>query len=96
MASFQAITRGEMTRKGENKAIVLFHSNLTFNRKFQKNRKKLKKIPLLLHLKPKQAEKGRERRKTKIIASFRSFPTPNIKFIKNRKKFRKFKNTIVA
>ena len=44
MSSFQAIIRGEMPRKGENKTIVLFRSNLTFNRKFQKKGKKLKKI----------------------------------------------------
>ena len=89
MASFQAIIRGEMPRKGENKTIVLFRSNLTFNRKFQKNRKKLKKIPLWLNLKPKKVEKGRERRKTKIIVPFRSYATRNRKFQTNSKKIQK-------
>ena len=63
---------------------------MTRNRKFQKNRKKLKKIkkkiPFWLHLKPKQVGKGRERQKTKIIVSFRSYPTRNRKFQKNSKK----------
>ena len=49
MASFQAIIRGEMPRNGENKTIVLFRSNLTFKRKFQKNRKKLKKTKKKYH-----------------------------------------------
>ena len=40
MASFQAKIRGETVIK----TIVLFCSNLTRKRKFQKNRKKLKKI----------------------------------------------------
>ena len=64
----------------------MFSSNLTRNRKFQKNRKKFKKIPMWLHLQPKQVGKGRERQKTKIIVPFRSYPTRNRKFQKNRKK----------
>ena len=40
MASFQAKIRGETVIK----TIVLFRSNLTRKRKFQKNRKKFKKI----------------------------------------------------
>ena len=46
MASFKAKIRGETPRNGENKTIVLFRSNLTRNRKFQKKgkiKKKLKK-----------------------------------------------------
>ena len=77
----------------------MFRSNLMRNKKFQKNRKKFKKIKktsLWLHLKPKQVGKGRERLKTKIIVPFCSYPTRNSKFQKNRKKFRKLKNTIVA
>ena len=75
----------------------MFRSNLTCNRKFQKNRKKIKKIPLWLHFKPKYVEKGREIQKTKIIVPFRPYPMRNRKFQKNRKKkFRKYKNTIVA
>ena len=88
MASFQAKIRGETVIK----TIVLFRSNLTRKRKFQKNRKKfkrIKKIPLWLHLKPKQVGKGRERQKTKIIVPFRSYPTRNRKFQKNRKKIQK-------
>ena len=82
MASFQAKIRGETVIK----TIVLFCSNLTRKRKFQKNRKKLKKIPFWLHLKPKQVGKGRERQKTKIIVSFRSYPKRNRKFQKNSEK----------
>ena len=58
----------------------MFRANLTRNGKFQKNRKKFKKIkriPLWLHFQPKHVEKGRERRKTKIIVPFRSYPTRN-------------------
>ena len=43
MASFQAKIRGETLRTGEN-TIVMFRANLTRNGKFQKNRKKLKKL----------------------------------------------------
>ena len=39
--------------------------------------KKIKRILLWLHFKPKHVEKGRERRKTKIIVPFRSYPTRN-------------------
>ena len=88
MASFQHKKKGETVIK----TIVLFCSNLTRKRKFQKNRKKLKnikKIPLWLHLKPKQVGKGRERQKTKIIVPLRSYPTRNRKFQKNRKKILK-------
>ena len=70
----------------------MFRSNLTRNGKFQKNRKKLKKIkkiPLWLHFKPKYVEKGRERQKTKIIVPFRSYPTRNRKFQSNSKKIQK-------
>ena len=77
----------------------MFRANLTRNGKFQKNRKKFKKIkriPLWLHFKPKHVEKGRERRKTKIIVPFRSYPTRNRNSKNIEKKFQKFKNTIVA
>ena len=85
MASFQAKKRGETVIN----TIVLFCSNLTRKSKLQKNRKKIKKIPLWLHLKPKQVRKGRERQKTKIIVPFRSYPTRTRKFQKNRKKILK-------
>ena len=55
---------------------------MTRNGKFQKKHekfKKIKRIPLWLHFKPKHVEKGRERRKTKIIVPFRSYPTRNRK-----------------
>ena len=77
----------------------MFRANLTRNGKFQKNRKKFKKIkriPLWLHFKQKHVEKGRERRKTKIIVPFRSYPTSNRNSKNIEKKFQKFKNTIVA
>ena len=67
----------------------MFRSNLTRNGKFQKNRKKFKKIrkiPLWLHFKPKYVEKGRKIRKTKIIVPFRPYPMRNRKFQKNSKK----------
>ena len=54
-----------------------------------KKLKKIKKIPLWIHLKPKLVGKGRERLKTKIIVPFRSYPTRNRKFQKNRKKISK-------
>ena len=66
----------------------MFRSNLTRNGKFQKNRKKLKKIrkiPLWLHFKPKYVEKGREIRKKKL--SFRFVPTRCV--IENSKKIEK-------
>ena len=53
----------------------MFRSNLTRNGKFQKKQekfKKIKRIPLWLHFKPKHVEKGRERRKTKIIVPFQT------------------------
>ena len=86
MASFQAKTRGETPRKRENKnyRFVPFQSDTK-----QRIPKKQEKIPLSLHLKPKQVGKGRERQKTKIIVLFRSYPTRNRKFQKNSKKFQK-------
>ena len=92
MASFQARIRGETLRKDKKKTIVLFRSNLSRNKKLQKNMeklKKIKKIQLWLHLKPKQVGKGQERRKTKIIVPFRSYTTRNRKFQKNGKKIQK-------
>ena len=49
MASFQAKVGVKHGEREKTKIIVLFRSNLTRNRKFQKNRKrfkKIKKIPL--------------------------------------------------
>ena len=74
MPSFQAKIRGE-TPRNKNYRSVPFQPDA--ERKFQKNRKKFKKIPLWLHLRPKQVGKGRERQKTKIIVPFRSYLTRN-------------------
>ena len=74
------------------KIIVPFRSvptsHVTENSK--KIAKKLKKIPLWHHFKPKQVGKGREREKLKIIVAFCSCPTLNRKFQKNS--IKNFKN----
>ena len=97
MASFQAKIRGETLRKRENKYYrsVSFRSYTTRNRKFQKNSENYK-IPLWLHLKPKQVRKGLEREKIKL--SFRSVPTRHVieNSKKTAKKFRILKNTVMA
>ena len=71
------------------KIIVSFRSFLTHNLKFQKNCKKIKKMPVWLHLKPEYVGKGRERKKINIVDLFRSYPTRNRKFQKNSKKIQK-------
>ena len=96
MDSFEAKIGWRKMRKIENKNYlsVPFLSYQTRNRKFQKNfqqHSKNKKIPLWLHLKLKQVEKGREREKIKIIVLFRSYPKRNRKFQKKRKKIQKIK-----
>ena len=45
----------------------------------------------MVHFKPKQVGKVREREKRKIIVPFRSYPTRNRKFQKNSKKIQKIK-----
>ena len=69
--------------------------------KIQKKQQKIsknRKIPLLLHFKPEQVGKGREREKIKIIVPFCSVPTRRV--IKNSKKiaktFKKLKKTIMV
>ena len=65
----------------------MFRADLTRNGKFQKNRKKFKKIkriPLWLHFKTKHVEKGRERRKTKIIVPFTRHVIVNSKNIEKK------------
>ena len=57
--------------------------------KIAKKFKKLKKIPLWLHFRPKFEGKGREKEKIKIIVPFRSCPTRNSKLKKNSKKIQK-------
>ena len=73
------------------KIIVPFRFYMTRNRKFQKNGKKIQKIPLWLHFKAIQAGKGREREKIKIIVPFRFYTTRNRKFQKNSKKIKKIR-----
>ena len=55
MASFQAKIGWKRPKKRKNKNFlsVPFRSYPTGNRKFQKKRKKIKKIPFWLHSKPK-------------------------------------------
>ena len=45
----------------------------------------------MLHFKPKQVGKGRERENIKFIVTFRSNPTRNRKFQKNSNKIQKIK-----
>ena len=52
-------------------------------------------MPLLVHFKPKQADKGREKEKIKIVVPFHSNPALNKKFKKFAKKFKKLKNTLI-
>ena len=64
------------------------------NRKFQNNSKKIKKIkkiPLRVHFKPKWVGEDRKKQKIKVIDSFRSYPALNRKFKKNSKKIQKIK-----
>ena len=53
------------------------------------------KIPLRVHLKPKQDGKGQEKQKIRIIVPFRSCPALNRKFKENSEKIKKLKNTIM-
>ena len=88
MASFQAKIGWKIPRKRENKNFFPICYYPMRNRKFPKNCKqieKTKKLPLWLHLKPKQVGKGREREKIKIVVSFCSYPTHNRKFQKVKK-----------
>ena len=86
MTSFHAKISGETLINGENKNYRPIPFQPDTSQKIPKKQEKIQKIPLWLNLKPKQVEKGRERRKTKIIVPFRSYPTCNRKFQKNRKK----------
>ena len=89
MASFPAKIGWNSPRKRENKNYrsvpFLPDAKQKISKKQPKNSKK-QKIPLCLHLKPKQVGNGRERRKAKIIVTFRSYPTRNRKFKKKKKK----------
>ena len=59
----------------------------------KKKLKKLKKIPLWHHFKPKLFGKCQESEKIKIIVSFRPYRTHNLKFQKN---YKKLKNVSMA
>ena len=91
MDSFQAKIGWGRMRKRENKNYrsVSFHSYLTHNRKFQKNRKKNSKnskILLWIRLKPKLVGERCERSKIKIIVPFCSHPMRNRKIQKKQQK----------
>ena len=86
MASFQAKIGWKRKRKRENKN----YRSLTFlpnqlEKIPKKLKKKIQKIQLWHHFKPKQVGKGCEREKIKIIVVFRSNPTRNRKLQKNSK-----------
>ena len=85
MASFQAKIVWKRPIKVENKKyrVVTFLPDAL--QKIPKKNKKIKKIPLWHHFKPKQFGKGKERDKIKIIVSFRPYLTHNLKFQKNSK-----------
>ena len=77
----------------------MFRSNLTRNRKFQKNRKNFKKLKKYhggFIYSQHRLEKGEKDGKQKL--SFHFVPTRHVKrnSKKIEKKFQKFKNTIVA
>ena len=82
MASFQAKIVWKRPRKRENKnyRFVPFLPDV-----LQRIPKKIKKIPLWLHLRPEQVGKGREGKKINLIVQFRSYPTRNRKQQKNSK-----------
>ena len=82
-----------MPRKRENKnyRFVPFLPDVLqkIAKKIAKKLKKIKKIPLWLHLRPKQVGKGRERKKINLFVQFRSYPTRNRKFQEKSKKIKK-------
>ena len=61
------------------------------SKKMAKKFKKLKKKPLWLQFKRRQARKGCEKDKIKIILPFHSYPMRERKFLKNGKKIQKIK-----
>ena len=89
MASFHGKIGWGWLRKRENKIIVPFSSWPRDQKKFHKNSKKIFKIPLWRHFRPKFVGKCREREQKKIIVPFRFYPTRNRKFHKISKKIQK-------
>ena len=76
------------------KIIVTLRSHPKRNRKFQRNRKKIKKVRKYHYCfisSQKQVGKGGERDKIKIIVTFKSYPTCNLKFPKYSNKIKKIK-----
>ena len=69
MASFQAKIGWKRRRKRENKNCLSVPFLPDGKQKIPKKEKKNKKIPLWLHLMPKQVGKCREREKNKICVS---------------------------
>ena len=87
MASFQVKIVWKRPRKRENKNYRFVPFLPDALKKIPKKiAKKLKKIPLWLHLRPEQVGKGRERKKINLFVQFRSYPTRNRKFQEKRKK----------
>ena len=98
MASFQVKIVWKRPRKRENKNYRFVPFLPDALKKIPKKiAKKLKKIPLWLHLRPEQVGKGRQRKKINLFVLFRSYPTRNRKFQEKSKKIQKnSKNTIMA
>ena len=92
MDSFHTKIGWKRMRKSENKNYrsvpFLPDAKQKIPKQQQKNSKNLR-IPLRVHLKPKQVGKGREKQKIKIIVPFRSCPVLNRKFKENSKKIQK-------
>ena len=90
MAPFRGKIGGRRLRKGEHKNYRFVSFLPDAEQKMPKKKaKKLKKIPLWHHFKPKQFGKGQEREKIKITVSFRSYRTRYRKFQKKSKKIKK-------
>ena len=92
MALFQTKIVWKRRRMRENKNYCFVPFLTGAEQKMpKKKRKKIKKIPLWHHFKPKQFGKGQEREKIKIILSFRSQLTRYGKFQKNSNEIQKIK-----
>ena len=89
MDTFQGKIGWKMMRWRENKNLCSVPFLPDAKQKIPKQQQKISKnlrIPLRVHLKPKQVGKGREKQKVKIIVPFRSCPALNRKFKENSKK----------